>query len=293
MLVSRDELKYDFNGAQFDLTDSSERKLLAWVFDQFLYGEASGIQCGYWLYRAPHLNAATFLAKQASEELSHFRRILRIFSILELRPHKAHWAIRFLASGMIGGSWGEHVAIEMALGEGLVLSAFYAMLDTIPDPEIKKILASAIIEEERHVEFGERETAVWLKNRPRSAGLLLGLALVQYWVMQSLKGFVVRKLKKELNRDHPVAQQFEKFYVHLIDCFELRIDRLQLSDLKIRQMNPGRKIWLLFLLPFRLFIRGVGEKWNFKKHLLTETYLQDPSLEAELQRNPPSAVMHE
>ena len=115
MLVSRDELNFDFNGAQFDLATKDDRKLLAWIFAQFLYGEASGIQCGYWLYRAPHFNAATFLAEQAGEELSHFRRILRIFSILGERPSRAHWAVRFMASGMIGGSWGEHVAIEMAL----------------------------------------------------------------------------------------------------------------------------------------------------------------------------------
>src|SRR5207244_168903 len=118
------------------------------------YGEASGIQCGYWLYRAPTINAAVFLAKQAGEELSHFKRILRIFSILGEEPEKAHWAVRFLSTGMMGRSWGEHVAIEMALGEGLVLSVFYALEDTIGNPEIQKILSSAIVEEERHVEFG-------------------------------------------------------------------------------------------------------------------------------------------
>src|SRR5690348_15218973 len=80
MLVSRDELRFDFRGARFNPEAPNEKKFLGWVFNQFLYGEVTGIQCGYWLYRAPHLNAAIFLAKQAGEELSHFRKFLRILS---------------------------------------------------------------------------------------------------------------------------------------------------------------------------------------------------------------------
>src|SRR5206468_691495 len=127
MLVSREERRFSFQGGKFDLSDAKDRRFLGWVLDQFLYGEVTGIQCGYWLYRAPHLNAAAFLAKQASEELSHVRRVLRIFSLLGEVPAKAHWAIRFLSTGMMGSSWGEHVTIEMALGEGLVLNIFYAL----------------------------------------------------------------------------------------------------------------------------------------------------------------------
>src|SRR4051794_2204621 len=155
MLVPKQELRFDWQGAGFDLSRPEERKLLAWVFNQFLYGEVTGIQCGHWLYRAPSLRAASFLAKQAGEELSHVRKILRIFSLLGERPGRAHPAIVFLSTGMMGGSWGEHVALEMAIGEGLVLGVFYAMADTIPHPEIRKILEQAVGEEERHVEFGE------------------------------------------------------------------------------------------------------------------------------------------
>jgi hypothetical protein len=80
MTVSRDELRFDFQGAQFNLSNEVDRKLLGWILNQFLYGEVTGIQCGYWLYRAPSLSAASFLAKQASEELSHVRR-QNIFSL--------------------------------------------------------------------------------------------------------------------------------------------------------------------------------------------------------------------
>src|SRR5689334_21450481 len=137
MLLSRDEIRFDFQGAQFDLSAPTDRKLLGWIFDQFLYGEVTGIQCGHWLYHAPHFAAAAFLAKQAGEELSHVRRILRIFSLLGEKPKRAHPAIRFLSTGMMGSTWGEHVALEMALGEGLVLGVFYAMAETIVQPEIR------------------------------------------------------------------------------------------------------------------------------------------------------------
>jgi 1,2-phenylacetyl-CoA epoxidase catalytic subunit len=204
MLIPAEALRFDFGGAQFDLSGAGDasardRRLLGWVLNQFLYGEVTGIQCGHWLYRAPHLGAATFLAKQASEELSHVRKILRILTLLGERPAEAHPAVKFLSTGMMGGSWGEHVAMEMALGEGLVLAVFYALVDTTQGhPEIHRILTSAASEEERHVEFGERETRAWLQAHPADRRRLLALALVQTVAMRVLKRFVVRKLRSEV-----------------------------------------------------------------------------------------------
>ena len=43
MRVSRDELRFDFGEARFRLP--RDRALLAWIVDQFLYGEVTGIQC--------------------------------------------------------------------------------------------------------------------------------------------------------------------------------------------------------------------------------------------------------
>ena len=95
MLVSRQELSFDFKGARFSLDSQSDREFLTWIFSQFLYGEITGIQCGHWLYHAPHFQAATFIAKQATEELSHVRRFLRIFSLLGTKPQPPHGLIRF------------------------------------------------------------------------------------------------------------------------------------------------------------------------------------------------------
>lgn len=280
MLVAREDLRFWFQGAQFELSSSADRKLLAWIFNQFLYGEVTGIQCGHWLYQAPTLNAATFIARQASEELAHVRKILRIFSLLGEKPGKAHWAIRFLATGMMGSSWGEHVVLEMALGEGLVLGVFYAMADTIPDKDIHKILIQAAAEEERHVEFGERESEAWLKQHPESRNFLLSQALVQVWVLQKLKKFVVRQVSKQLDPKHPVLSHFEAFYDHTLKCFEARVEKLGLSSKPIRQLTFWDKLKLIAPLPFRV----LREKLRFKTPLLTETYLTDPALESEEKR---------
>jgi hypothetical protein len=287
MLVSEQELRFDFRGARFDLSSPSDRKLLAWVFNQFLYGEVTGIQCGHWLYHAPHLNAATFLAKQAGEEMAHVRRFLRILSLLGEEPGPPHPVIRFLSTGMMGASWGEHVAIEMALGEGLVLGVFYAMEDTIPDPEIRKILESAAPEEQRHVEFGERETQAWLQANPSSRKLLLGLALLQLLAMGRLKRFVLGRLRAGATPGHPVLARFEEFYDHTLRCFGLRIERLGLSDRPLSALSALEKASLIAALP----ARKLRARLRRKPRLLTATYLRDPALLAESQRSRPAAQL--
>jgi hypothetical protein len=172
----------------------------------------------------------------------------------------------------------------MAIGEGLVLGVFYAMAETIPQPEIKKILEHALVEEERHVEFGERETLAWVQAYPSSKELLLGLALVQVMALKALRRFVVGRLLKTYGADHPVLGQFGAFYDHTMARLELRIDRLGLSDTPLRELRLGRKVILLASLPFR----KLQARFAFKQPLLTATYLRDPALLSEVEKFRPS-----
>jgi hypothetical protein len=276
VLIPRAEAAFHFKGARFNLQSAEERRLLGWVFNQFLYGEVTGIQCGHWLYRAPHLNAAAFLAKQAGEELSHVRKILRVLSLLGERPAPAHWSVRFLSTGMMGGSWGEHVALEMALGEGLVLAVFYALADTIDQPEIHKILESAAVEEERHVEFGERETRAWLAAHPGAARGLLAQCVLQTVALRALRGFVLRTLARRVGQEHPVLRQFPEFYDHVLATFERRMERLGLG----RPPGALGKALLLAELPLRWLVGRIRPRGK----LLTATYLGDPMIQAEAER---------
>src|SRR5438105_14050550 len=164
MLLSRDEMTFDWGGAR--LHPERDRAVLGWVMNQFLYGEVTGIQCGHWLYDAPDLDAARFFSRQAVEEFQHVDNFVRILELLGEKPGAAHPMVRFLTSGMMPGSFEEHVCLEMAIGEGLVLMALYAVIDTIDHDEIRAILQRAVKQEERHVDFGERRTMEAIKARP-------------------------------------------------------------------------------------------------------------------------------
>jgi hypothetical protein len=277
MLVTREELLFDFGGAELDPTQEQDRRFLVWVLNQFLYGEVTGIQCGYWMYRAPHLKAARFLAKQASEEFSHVRKFLRIFSLLGETPGPAHPAVRFLTTGMMGGNWGEHVALEMAIGEGLVLTVFYALCDTIRNPEIRRILETSCAEEESHVDFGERETLEWIRRYPHAKPILLGSALLQILALRWLRGFILNRIGLPTN---PVLRRFPEFYDHVLRTLELRLLRLGLLDRPLSEMSSLRHASLLFLLP----LRKVAFRFFLKERLLTETYLEDPLVREEAGR---------
>src|SRR3954453_15836824 len=99
MLLTREEMTFDFAGAKLD--PARDRELLEWMFNQFLYGEVTGIQVGHWLYDAPDFEAARFLARQSLEEMQHVDNFLRIMAMLGCRPRSAHPAVRFLPPGML------------------------------------------------------------------------------------------------------------------------------------------------------------------------------------------------
>src|SRR5712672_2091755 len=106
MLLTRDEMTFDFAGAKLDPV--RDRELLEWMFNQFLYGEVTGIQVGHWLHAAPDFESARFLARQAVEELQHVTNFLKIMQALGVSPQPAHPTLRFLATGMMGDDWAEH-----------------------------------------------------------------------------------------------------------------------------------------------------------------------------------------
>ena len=101
MLLTREEMTFDFRGGA-KLEPERDREILRWMFNQFLYGEVTGIQVGHWLYDAPDLEAAQFLARQSLEEMQHVDNFLRIMPMLGLPAGPAAPAVRFLATGMMG-----------------------------------------------------------------------------------------------------------------------------------------------------------------------------------------------
>lgn len=282
MLLSREEMSFDFKGKKLDPV--RDKDTIVWAVQQFLYGEVTGIQIGHWLYNAPDLDAARFLSRQAVEEFQHVGNFLRILTLLDAQPAPANPTVRFLATGMMGGSWAEHVTLEMAMGEGLVLQAFYAIIATVDHPEIVQILERGVKQEERHVAFGERRTMLAVQGKPWLRRRLLGLALVSLWGVGKLEGF----MRSRLPMDHPALAQLPDLVKHSVRMAETRLIRMGLIDRPLSEVSTLRKlgyvaeaylgkalgalvgfVWAVVSLPLRLF--GVGGPKR-----LTDTYLSDP-----------------
>ena len=260
-------------------------QLLGFVFNQFLYGEVTGIQVGHWLYDAPDLDAARFLARQSLEEMQHVDNFLQILRTLRCAPAPAHRAVRFLSTGMMGGSWAEHVALEMAQGEGFVLMAMYALIDTLDHGEIVSILRRAVKQEERHVAFGERRTMQALRDDPAAKRRLQGLALV------SMLG--VEQIAKSMHRlvplDHEVMRHLPSFLRATLVASERRLLRMGLFDRPLAEIG--------YLERARLIATAYGYKaldfWTprlRRQKRLTDTYLVDPIVVAS-QREPPAEAV--
>lgn len=269
MLVSREEMRFDFGGARFDL--ARDRELLVWIFNQFLYGEVTGIQVGHWLYRAPDLDSAQFLARQAVEELQHVDRIQEILDILGSPPGPPHPLVRFLSSGMMGDDWAEHVCLEMALGEGLVLSVMYALIETVDHPDIQQILRRAARQEERHVAFGEMQTMARLREQPKLGRRLLGLAL---WSLTAVR-MLSRAAARRSATDHPVMRQLTALLDHVHGTAELRLQRLGLLEEPLARLGTLRRGRLMSGAAVGHLARRI---WPGRRRLLTQTYLRDRRL---------------
>jgi len=278
VLLTREEMTFDFGGAKLDPV--ADRELLEWMLNQFLYGEVTGIQVGHWLYDAPDLEAAKFLARQSLEEMQHVDNFLRIMTMLGCQPKPAHPAVRFLATGMMGGSWAEHVALEMAQGEGFVLQAFYAVIDTLDHKPSVDILRRAVKQEERHVEFGELQTKKAIEGKGWLRRRLLGLSLVSMWGVRR----IARYMEKRLPADHVVLKHLPAFLEHANQMAELRLRRIGVLEKPLAEVGGFKRALLvteayggkalgglgsLLMVPLRLL-----PLWPKKKRL-TDTYLRD------------------
>jgi len=267
MLLTRDEMRFDFGGARFELPHDAES--LGWIFSQFLYGEVTGIQVGHWIYHAPNLDSARFLAVQCQQELSHVRLMGNVFSCLGVEPVPVHRWVRFLATGLMGAGWEEHCCLEMALGEGYVLAIFYALEDTIPDAEIVRLLKIASRQEEMHVQFGETQTQRAARD-PKMRRRLLGMSLVSLAAMRRLSG----ALRRRADAAHPVWRQLPAFADHLAAVTELRLQRLGLLERPLVEVAAAVRAWRI----------AEGLAWRAaalvprRRRLLTDHYLSDPAV---------------
>ena len=181
---------------------------------------------------------------------------------------------------MMGSSWAEHVALEMAQGEGFVLQAFYAVIDTLDHKPTVDILRRAVKQEERHVEFGEQQTAKAIEGKSWLRRRLLGLSLVSMWGVRRIASYMAKRLPA----DHKVLKHLPAFLAHANVCAELRLRRIGVLDRPLTEISGLKRALLvaeayggkllgglgsIVALPFRLLP-------FFKRKRVTDTYLRDP-----------------
>jgi hypothetical protein len=204
--------------------------------------------------------------------------------MLGYQPKPAHAAVRFLATGMMGSSWAEHVALEMAQGEGFVLQAFYAVIDTLDHKPSVDILKRAVKQEERHVEFGEEQTRKAIEGKPWLRRRLLGLSLVSMWGVAKLAGYIHKKLPP----DHIVLKHLPAFLAHANTCAEIRLRRIGVLDRPLSEVSGAKRKLLIAEAYGGKFVGGIGSLLGslvaapfrvfglFKRKRVTDTYLLDP-----------------
>jgi hypothetical protein len=185
--------------------------------------------------------------------------------------------VRALATGMMADSWAEHVALEMATGEGFVLTAFYAVIDTLDHPGAVEILERAVRQEEGHVDFGERETMRLCAGNPQLSRQLLGLSVVWMFGVRQLARFVEKRLPP-----HPVLARMPEFLAMALRGNELRLQRMGLLDRPLSELSAASKTALVA----EAYARKSGASALSRlralrpggKRRLTETYLDDPQI---------------
>ncbi len=270
MLITREEASFDFGGARFDL--ERDRDVLAWIFSQYLYGEVTGVQVGHWLEIAPDFDAAQFLARQANEEMAHVKLFLRILDSLGASPQPPHRALSFLATDFAGATFEEHCLLEMAVGEGFVLTAIYAFIDTLPEGEIRTLMTGLARQEEGHVNFGEEQTLKALARRPALARHLLGLTLVAMLGVRAIARYTGKRYG-----DHAVLRQMPAFLAHSNSVTELRLRRLGIIDRPLASLGRAERTSLMAKAGASRYAR-VLNPLRRKPVPLTKSYLHDPSI---------------
>lgn len=275
MLLTREEMGFDFKGAKFDRV--KDRDLLAWIASQFLYGEVTGIQVGKWILHAPDVESAKFLARQCIEELQHVDVFVEFFKWLGARPVKVHPVVKLLSSE--SSDWEEHCALEMAQGEGFVLMIFYAIIACIDDEKLAKRLDAACRQEEGHVDFGEQQTMKALARNPKLRRRLLGLHLLSLWVVKRFEKWI----RKRVDNDHAVMRMIPDYLGRIVQTTDLRLQRMGMTNKPLAEFGRFETFGYIAGALARKFARKFAFWRWFRKDRLTDTYMRDEYLHEVMQ----------
>jgi hypothetical protein len=140
-------------------------------------------------------------------------------------------------------------------------------------------------QEERHVEFGEQQTAKAIEGKPWLRRRLLGLSLVSMWGVSRIAGY----MEKRLPADHVVLKHLPAFLAHANKCAEIRLQRIGVLDRPLAEISSVKRAALVAEAYAGKALGGLGSLlmlplralpfWPKKKRL-TDTYLSDQHVAA-------------
>jgi hypothetical protein len=164
----------------------------------------------------------------------------------------------------------------MALCEGFVLMAIYALIDTLPESEVRNLLVGLSRQEEGHVAFGEEQTTRALRRDPSLARHLLGLSLVSLAMIRRLAGWTRRRYP-----GHPVLSQMPGFLRATAAAAELRLHWMGMLGRTLAGIPTGERTAMMVSAVARRYGRALNPLRR-KPDPLTETYLRDPTVRRRL-----------
>jgi hypothetical protein len=154
--------------------------------------------------------------------------------------------------------------------------AIYALIDTLPDSEVRNLLRGLSRQEEGHVSFGEGQTTRALGRDPGQARHLLGLALVSFAAIRRLAGWMRKRY-----RDHPVLSQTPGFLRATVGAAELRLGRMGVLRRPLASIPAGERAGMMAAALARRYGRALNP-FRAKPEPLTDTYLRDHTLHSRL-----------
>ncbi|RME89499.1 MAG: ferritin-like domain-containing protein [Candidatus Hydrogenedentota bacterium] len=205
---------------------------------QFYAGEMTGLLEGKAILYAPNLEAADFLASQIQDEIRHAKLYAaQILKYQDSQNLKIPRILEIIIAPTSGRLWYEHCFLDKALGELWVYALMLFLIQTLPDPKLKKILYSIAKDEMRHIRFGREQTKKALQQNPKDAKYLWGLYLWQKTAMKILLQSVTYLLKKKKRED--LAHQTKLFYNQASQLIEQEIQTLLFQE---KPLHPNGKI---------------------------------------------------
>jgi len=143
-----------------------QKKIDSWNMAQFLHGEQGALLVASQLCScAPTYNAKLYAATQAYDEARHVEAFNKYIQTRQRVIYPVTSELKDLLDKILTDErWDLKFIGMQIIIEGLALGAFKTVVETHPDPLLRKMIEYIIKDESRHVTFGVNYLEDYIKN---------------------------------------------------------------------------------------------------------------------------------